>query len=116
MNLPEPFRWENDRIAAELPGARLVFSSRRGGVSDGPYDSLNLGMLTADAPENVRENRRRLGEAIGHRWERFCYGRQVHGTTVRRETEPPSDAHLAYLREVIDPEGRLRSVQLGMWS
>ena len=87
-----PFRWENDQIAAELPGARLVFSTRRGGVSTGPYDSLNLGLLTEDAPENVRENRRRLGEAVGHPWERFCYGRQVHGATVRRATEPPSDA------------------------
>jgi YfiH family protein len=85
-----PFRWENDQIAAELPGARLVFSTRRGGVSAGPYDSLNLGLLTEDAPENVRENRRRLGEVVGHPWERFCYGRQVHGATVRRATEPPS--------------------------
>jgi YfiH family protein len=87
-----PFRWENDQIAAELPGARLVFSTRRGGVSGGPYDSLNLGLLTDDAPENVRENRRRLGETVGHPWERFCYGRQVHGATVRRATEPPSQA------------------------
>ncbi len=90
MNLPAPFRWENDQIAAELPGARLVFSSRRGGVSEGPFDSLNLGLLTDDAPENVAENRRRLGSFAGHPWARFCYGRQVHGATVRRATEPPS--------------------------
>jgi YfiH family protein len=90
VNLPAPFRWENDQIAAGLPGARLVFSSRRGGVSSGPYDSLNLGMLTDDAKANVDENRRRLGELVGHPWERFCYGRQVHGATVRRATEPPS--------------------------
>ena len=61
-------------------------------MSQGPYDSLNLGLLTDDAPENVRENRRRLGQAVGHPWERFCYGRQVHGATVRRATEPPSAA------------------------
>jgi YfiH family protein len=90
VSLPAPFRWENDQIAADLPGARLLFSTRRGGVSDGPYDSLNLGLMTGDEPENVRENRRRLGEQVGHPWERFCYGRQVHGTTVRRATEPPS--------------------------
>jgi YfiH family protein len=91
VDLPAPFRWEHDRIAADLPGARLLFSSRLGGVSEGPYDSLNLGLLTGDAPENVRENRRRLGERIGHPWPRVCYGRQVHGTTVRRATEPPSE-------------------------
>jgi YfiH family protein len=84
------FRWESEQIVAELPHARAVFSSARGGVSRGPYASLNLGLLTEDAPENVAENRRRLGELVGHPWPRFCYGRQVHGATVRRATEPPS--------------------------
>jgi YfiH family protein len=92
LKLPEPFRWENDQIVAELPHARAVFSTARGGVSGGPYASLNLGMRTDDARENVDENRRRLGETVGHPWPRFCYGRQVHGTTVRRATEPPSAA------------------------
>jgi polyphenol oxidase len=90
VTLPEPFRWEDDAVAGELPGARLVFSSRGGGVSRGPFESLNLGLLTADPPENVRENRRRLGARLGLTWERFCYGRQVHGARVRRATEPPS--------------------------
>jgi YfiH family protein len=91
VTLPEPFRWEDDAVAGELPGARLVFSSRGGGVSGGAFASLNLGLLTADAPENVRENRRRLGARLGLTWERFCYGRQVHGARVRRATEPPSE-------------------------
>jgi YfiH family protein len=90
VQLPEPFHWESDQIVAELPHARAVFSTARGGVSHGPFESLNLGMLTADAPENIHENRRRLGEAVGHPWPRFCYGRQVHGAKVRRATEPPS--------------------------
>jgi YfiH family protein len=84
------FRWESEQIVAELPHGRAVFSSSGGGVSSGPYASLNLGLLTDDAPENVAENRRRLGEHVGHPWPRFCYGRQVHGATVRRATEPPS--------------------------
>src|SRR3954452_17302751 len=86
------FRWEDEQLVADLPHARAVFSSRHGGVSGGPYASLNLGLLTDDAPENVAENRRRLGEAVGHPWPRLCYGRQVHGATVRRATEPPSAA------------------------
>src|SRR3954451_12684570 len=90
MTLPDPFRWEADHVAGAPPGARAVFSSRHGGVSGGAFASLNLGLLTDDAPENVTENRRRLGEAVGHPWPRFCYGRQVHGATVRRATEPPS--------------------------
>jgi YfiH family protein len=90
VTLPEPFRWEDDHVAGELPGAKVVFSSRHGGVSGGAFASLNLGLLTDDAPENVRENRSRLGRKVGLEWERFCYGRQVHGATVRRATEPPS--------------------------
>ena len=35
----------------------IAFSTRTGGVSDGPYASLNLGILTEDAPEHVVENR-----------------------------------------------------------
>jgi YfiH family protein len=91
VKVPEPFRFEDDQIVADLAHARAVFSTARGGVSRGPYDSLNLGMLTQDAPANVNENRRRLGELIGHPWPRFCYGRQVHGGRVRRATEPPSE-------------------------
>ncbi len=83
------FRWEADQIVADLPHARAVFSTARGGVSEGPYASLNLGMLTDDTRANVDENRRRLGELAGHPWPRFCYGRQVHGARVRRATEPP---------------------------
>jgi hypothetical protein len=39
--LPEPFRWEDDAVAGELPGARLLFSSR-GRISGGAFASLNL--------------------------------------------------------------------------
>ncbi len=62
MNLPAPFRIEDDQIVADLPHARALFSTARGGVSEGAFDSLNLGLLTDDAPENVAENRRRLGK------------------------------------------------------
>src|SRR4051794_31436213 len=55
-------------------------------------------MLTDDLPGNVDENRRRLGETVGHPWPRFCYGRQVHGARVRRATEPPS-AERPYAQE-----------------
>ena len=90
--LPElraPFRWEGAHIAAALPGARALFTTRRGGVSNGPFASLNLGRLTADDGANVDENRARLAAATGCPRERFLYGRQVHGATVRRATEPP---------------------------
>jgi YfiH family protein len=83
------FRWEGDHLAAELPGARALFTTRRGGVSDGAFASLNLGLLTDDDSGNVNENRARVADATGCSRDRFLYGKQVHGATVRRATEPP---------------------------
>jgi polyphenol oxidase len=93
--LEPPFRWESEHIAAELPGARMFFSSRHGGVSPQPFDSLNLGRLTDDDGANVDANRDRLAAAVGLPRERFLYGRQVHGATVRRATEPPGAGRAA---------------------
>ena len=87
--LKAPFRWEGEHIAADLPGARALFTTRRGGVSSGPFASLNLGLLTDDDGANVNENRARVAAATGCPRERFLYGKQVHGATVRRATEPP---------------------------
>jgi hypothetical protein len=89
--LPEPFRWEGPHVGAELPGGRVLFTTRRGGVSTGPFASLNLGKLTDDAPAAVDRNRALLGQRVGLPWERFAYGRQVHEAEVRRAVEPPSE-------------------------
>ena len=89
--LAPPFHWQDDHIAAEVDGARALFTTRRGGVSSGPFSSLNLGRKTADEQANVDENRRRVATAAGHPWERFLYGWQVHGATLRRATEPGSE-------------------------
>jgi YfiH family protein len=88
--LPAPFRWQGEHVAAQLPGARALFTTRRGGVSSGPYASLNLGRLTADDPAAVAENHARLGAATGCAPEHVLYGRQVHGPVVRRVTEAPA--------------------------
>jgi len=72
------FRWE-------APGPyRVAFSTRVGGVSEGPYASLNLGLLTKDEPVNVEENRSRLCAEVDADPARLALNRQVHGTTVRR--------------------------------
>ena len=71
-------RWEVDGPY------RVAFSTRRGGVSEGRYASLNLGLLTEDDAENVERNRQLLCEAVDADPERLTLNRQVHGTTVRR--------------------------------
>ena len=62
----------------------VVFSTREGGVSEGPYASLNLGRLTGDDVERVDENRRRLCAEIGADSTRLALNRQVHSTDVHR--------------------------------
>ncbi len=71
-----------------LPGAHVLFTTRHGGVSDGPYASLNLGLQTEDEPEHVAENRRRLAGLAGRT---LAHGRQVHGAVVRRVDRPSAD-------------------------
>jgi polyphenol oxidase len=88
MELQAPFRWEGDHIAADVDDARALFTTRRGGVSSGAFDSLNLGLKTDDERANVEENRARTAAATGHSWDDFLYGWQVHGATVRRATGP----------------------------
>jgi YfiH family protein len=67
----------------DAPGPyQVAFSTRHGGVSEGPYESLNLGVLTRDGPENAHENRRRLCAAVGAEPERLAMNRQVHAATV----------------------------------
>jgi len=90
--VPAPFAWDGAHLSIDLPGGRALFSGRRGGVSAGPYASLNLGRLTEDPGANVDENRARLAAAVGIARERFLYGRQVHAAAVRRATEPPGPA------------------------
>jgi YfiH family protein len=64
------------------PGYDVVFTTRRGGVSEGSYASLNLGRLTRDREENVDENRRRVCAELGADPARLAINRQVHSATV----------------------------------
>jgi polyphenol oxidase len=69
----------------DAPGPYAVaFTTRRGGVSSGPFASLNLGLLTDDEPANVEENRRRVCAAVGADVSRLAMNRQVHKATVNR--------------------------------
>ncbi len=62
----------------------VAFSTRVGGVSEGPFASLNLGKLTLDREEHVEENRRRLCAEIGADDARLALNRQQHSATVNR--------------------------------
>ena len=85
-------------MTAPVIRARHAFTTRFGGVSGGYLASLNLGENRGDTPENVRENYRRLGAALGADLSRMAFTRQVHGAAVRTVTK--ADA-----RELFTPFG-----------
>lgn len=62
------------------------FSTRLGGVSPAPWDSLNLGASRCDSPENVAENFSRFRRAIGAPEGPLVKNHQVHGKLVRPVT------------------------------
>ncbi|MFY9555117.1 MAG: peptidoglycan editing factor PgeF [Blastocatellia bacterium] len=64
----------------ERAGFNNAFSTRLGGVSPLPEDSLNLAYFKGDAKETVEENRRRFLKAIGAEQARIITARQTHST------------------------------------
>lgn len=83
----------------ELPGAEVLFSTREGGFSEGPYASLNLGLLTGDDRDVVIRNRKQLAATTRVDPQNVTMGWQVHGTDIREWDEPDPDT--AFL----DPQG-----------
>jgi purine-nucleoside/S-methyl-5'-thioadenosine phosphorylase / adenosine deaminase len=75
-------------IDVELPGGRAAFSTRQDGVSEGPYQSLNLGILTDDVRERAIENRALLLDGLG--LSQVAFGHQVHGVAIK-EWDAPHD-------------------------
>ncbi|MGO9456260.1 MAG: polyphenol oxidase family protein [Acidimicrobiales bacterium] len=65
--------------AVSAAGVDAVVTTRRGGVSAGPYRSLNLAFHVGDDPAAVAENRRRAAAAVGATPADLVFGAQVHG-------------------------------------
>ena len=82
--------FQSDGIAA-AGGAAHGFSTRLGGVSEGMWASLNLGVGRGDDPDHVRENYRRFFAAIGADGRQLAMSNQVHGGVVRCVTS--ADLH-----------------------
>jgi YfiH family protein len=98
VRLPAPFAWRGEHVAVDLPGGHALFTTRRGGASQGPFATLNLGLTVpgadgrpqpGDDPAAVAANRRALAGEVGVRPHRVAHGRQVHGTIVHRAAAAP---------------------------
>lgn len=84
------FRAVDDHVRIDLSGGGALFTTRRGGVSEGPFAALNLGSATDDDPARVAENRERVRALVGARV--LAVGHQVHGSRVVVDADSLEDA------------------------
>ena len=82
-----------------VPGAVHGFSTRLGGVSQPPFDTLNLSFGRGDDPAKVRENFGIFCAAIGAETERMVCARQVHGDAVRTVTADDAGKGFSRVRD-----------------
>ena len=73
---------------SKLARIRHAFFTRSGGVSDGIYASLNGGVGSNDAPDNVAQNRARMAQALGVAADRLLTPYQIHSPDVVVAEEP----------------------------
>lgn len=78
---------------ASLPGLVHGITTRQGGISQGPFATLNLSLSVGDQAKAVAENRRRVAAALGSDLRRVLTSRQVHRADVFtwRSTDDPPD-------------------------
>ena len=86
----------SDEALYAATGVRIAFTTREGGVSEGPYASLNLGSHVKDDIASVRENRHRVLRAFANEDMPLFVPNQVHGDTVLELGDPENiDASLS---------------------
>ena len=86
----------SDEALYAATGVRIAFTAREGGVSEGPYASLNLGSHVKDDIASVRENRHRVLQAFSNEGTSLFVPNQVHGDTVLELGDPENiDASLS---------------------
>ena len=93
-----------------LEGVAHGFSTRLGGVSPAPWDSLNLGVGRGDTMENVQENYRRFCVALGMDDHRAVLSKQIHEDVVRHVTEADAGKGLYCDRDYTSVDGMVTNV------
>ena len=81
------------------------FSTRIGGVSEGIFSSMNLSFSRGDDEANVRENFKRMAEAIGIEPDSFVFAAQTHTTNIRKVTAVDMGKGILYPLDYQDVDG-----------
>ena len=90
-------------LTAEGISAPHCFTTRLGGVSTGPFASMNIAIKDGEREENVRENLEILGRAMGFSTENLVLTRQTHSDIVRVVTR--SDHRGCFHRDYPECDG-----------
>jgi polyphenol oxidase len=88
------------------PAVRHGVTTRAGGVSTGPYASLNLGASVGDSHDAVLENRARLARSLGFEPSRLVTTPQIHGKGVMVVDEATAPAALQTRADILVSRGR----------
>lgn len=92
--------------ALEATGlVRHAFSTRLGGVSEGPYATMNFSFTRGDDPRAVQENYTRMARALGVKKERMTLTWQTHTTNVRVVSEEDEGKGIVKDRDYRDVDG-----------
>lgn len=94
----------------KIPQVVHGFSTRLGGVSEGIYSSMNLSFTRGDSEEAVRENYRRMADALGFSCEDIVTSDQTHTTNVRVITEEDRGNGITRPRPYTDVDGMVTNV------
>lgn len=81
------------------------FTTRKGGVSEGIFESLNLSFQRGDKREAVEENFRRVAKALGTEYENFVFTDQTHTTNVKRVGREDAGKGITRERGYTDVDG-----------
>ena len=87
-----------------------LFTTRLGGVSEGIYATTNLSFTLKDSPEAVRENYRRIAQALDTDVEHMVLSYQTHTTNVRRVTEDDLGKGIVKERDYKDVDGFITDI------
>lgn len=86
------------------------FSTRLGGVSKGPYTSMNFSFTRGDDREAVLENYRRMARALGVSVDRMVLSYQTHTTNIRKVTEEDAGKGVLRERDYKDVDGLITNI------
>ncbi|MFB2550647.1 peptidoglycan editing factor PgeF [Ensifer soli] len=104
---PPPLPIESPSLGVLAPGVAHGYFTRRGGLSQGIYESLNVGVGSRDDPDRVAANRARVAARFGLSPDRLATVHQVHSPDVvtvtpeNRAERPQADAMVTRLPGIV---------------